>query len=79
MIFSVNIPNKTIKLHRDDCEYIKSSLNGVNLEEYPDGYCTSTSGKDKQFYFDEKNFSLEKVRKLFKYDFATIFCRCFEK
>lgn len=73
MILTLNKPNKIISIHKDDCEFAKSKLNGINLNEYPNGYATGENAN--QLWFNEKNFTTAKAQIFFgRSDFCKVFC-----
>ena len=75
IVFSINLPNRTITIHKKNCKKVQRTINGINLNQYPNGYQV---GKN-QFWFDENQFSILKVQNLFKNkDYGKTFCSfCF--
>ena len=77
MIITLNKPNKTISIHKDNCKTARAKLGDVDLSKYPNGY--QTGNNDNQIWFSEKHFSIQKAQIFFKNgDYGKIFCqRCF--
>jgi len=75
-IFSVNIPNAKVTIHKNSCPQVHKALGNINLTSYTNGYTTSPS--NNQIWFSEQNFSLDNLRQLLNKDYCKNLCSyCF--
>jgi predicted molibdopterin-dependent oxidoreductase YjgC len=77
MIITLNKPNKSISIHKENCKIVTEKIGDINLSEHINGYKTTVN----QIWFSEENFSLDKARKFFgDTDYCKVFCqRCFKR
>jgi len=78
MIITINKPNKTISIHKNNCSLVHSK--GISIEQLDnkeEGFKTT----ENQIWFSEEHFSLEKVKNfLGNVDYCKIFCQfCFKR